>query len=159
MLKNSGLWSRRTLPWTALLKVTWMQQWEKVSSPFRVQQLVWWIQMLFLTILVSLFVDKALPFSIKWVNMNPLRRVYLLLRESLWNCYNQKRICGLKRDRGVEVLSAGDLWVSCGAFTFPARVKRKQARLQNNFPSLILRPEKWDRKLTILPDHQWMADG
>lgn len=39
------------------------------------------------------------------------------------------------------------------------RKKKTWARLQNSSPSLIPRPGKWDRKLTIPSDRQWLADG
>lgn len=55
--------------------------------------------------------------TIKRVDVIPLRMVYLLLKESLWNCCNQKTICGLTSDWGVKrfplLKGAVDPGVSC----------------------------------------------
>lgn len=55
--------------------------------------------------------------TIKRVDVIPLAMVYLLLKESLRNCCDQKTICGLTGERGVEGFhfykDAADPGVSC----------------------------------------------
>lgn len=91
----------------------------------------------------------------------PLRKSLKLLKpkNNLWpnKRLRHRRFPLFKRRCGSRSLLLSLQPVT--TFAFPAGGKKKtSARLQNNFPALILRPEKWDRKLTIPSDHQWLAD-
>lgn len=103
--------------------------------------------------------------TIKWVDVIPLRMVYLLLKSlkllqpknNLWpnKRLRHGRFPLLQKNNNKTVYPE----VSSSQWQ-PSHFQPGEtpARLQNNFPSLIPCPEKRDRKLTVPPDHQWLAD-